>query len=135
MGHDQLFKDFLRAFLKDFLELVYPELAERLDFKTLHLLDKELFTDFPEGKMREAPRRRSRDPRRLTQPRSHSHRSSTENEIRFPREDVSLFCDALAEALGPDCTDRDLLARRSRRCRLSPVHDAIVWGGAGAVPI
>ncbi len=54
MGHDQLFKDFLRAFLKDFLELVYPELAERLDFGTLHLLDKELFTDFPEGKMREA---------------------------------------------------------------------------------
>ena len=54
MGHDQLFKDFLRAFLQDFLELVYPELAERLDFKTLHLLDKELFTDFPEGKMREA---------------------------------------------------------------------------------
>jgi len=54
MGHDQLFKDFLRAFLQDFLELLYPELAERLDFKTLQLLDKELFTDFPEGTMREA---------------------------------------------------------------------------------
>jgi predicted transposase/invertase (TIGR01784 family) len=54
MGHDQLFKDFLRAFLQEFLELVYPELAERLDFKTLHLLDKELFTDFPEGTTREA---------------------------------------------------------------------------------
>jgi len=54
MGHDQLFKDFLRAFLQECLELVYPELAERLDFKTLRLLDKELFTDFPEGTTREA---------------------------------------------------------------------------------
>ena len=54
MGHDQLFKDFLRAFFQDFLELVYPELAKRTDFSTLHLLDKELFTDFPEGTMREA---------------------------------------------------------------------------------
>ncbi len=54
MGHDQLFKDFLRAFLQECLELVYPELAERLDLKTLRLLDKELFTDFPEGTTREA---------------------------------------------------------------------------------
>ena len=41
MGHDPLFKAILEAFLKDFLELFFPEVAERLDFKTLRPLDKE----------------------------------------------------------------------------------------------
>ena len=54
MGHDQLFKDFLRAFFREFLELFCPEAASRLDFGTLRFLDKELFTDFPEGSLREA---------------------------------------------------------------------------------
>ena len=54
MGHDQLFKRFFSEFLQDFLELFYPEVAARLDFTTLELLDKELFTDFPEGSVREA---------------------------------------------------------------------------------
>ena len=54
MGHDQLFKEFLREFFQDFLELFYPDEAARLDFGTLRFLDKELFTDFPEGSLREA---------------------------------------------------------------------------------
>jgi hypothetical protein len=54
MAHDQLFKEFLREFFQDFLELFYPDAASRLDFRTLKFLDKELFTDFPEGSMREA---------------------------------------------------------------------------------
>ena len=54
MGHDQLFKDFLRAFFREFLELFCPEAASRLDFGTLRFLDKELFTNFPEGSLREA---------------------------------------------------------------------------------
>jgi predicted transposase/invertase (TIGR01784 family) len=54
MGHDQLFKDFLRAFFREFLELFCPEAASSLDFGTLRFLDKELFTDFPEGSPREA---------------------------------------------------------------------------------
>jgi len=54
MGHDQLFKDFLRAFLREFLELFFPDAAARLNFKTAHFLDKELFTDVPEGSVREA---------------------------------------------------------------------------------
>jgi len=54
MGHDQLFKEFLRAFLPDFLELFWPDAAVRLNFGTLRFLDKELFTDFPEGSQREA---------------------------------------------------------------------------------
>ena len=53
MGHDQLFKAILEAFLKDFLELFFPEVAERLDFKTLRPLDKEVFTGFPEGSRRQ----------------------------------------------------------------------------------
>ena len=31
-----------------------PDVAARLDFTTLEFLDKELFTDFPEGSVREA---------------------------------------------------------------------------------
>ena len=54
MGHDQRFKEFLQLFLQDFLKLFYPEVEERLDFETLELIDKELFTDFPEGNPREA---------------------------------------------------------------------------------
>ena len=54
MGHDQFFKDFFRAFFRDFLELFYPEISARLDFGTLRFLEKELFTDFPEGSLREA---------------------------------------------------------------------------------
>ena len=54
MGHDQRFKEFLQLFLRDFLKLFYPEVEERLDFETLELIDKELFTDFPEGNPREA---------------------------------------------------------------------------------
>ena len=49
MGHDQLFKDFLRTFFRDFLELFYPDTAERLNFRRLQFLDKEFFTDFPVG--------------------------------------------------------------------------------------
>ncbi len=54
MGHDQFFKDFFRAFFRDFLELFYPEISARLDFGTLRFLEQELFTDFPEGSLREA---------------------------------------------------------------------------------
>ena len=54
MSHDQLFKDLLRSFLRDFLELFFPDDARRLDFQTLSFLDKEVFTSFPEGSMRTA---------------------------------------------------------------------------------
>ena len=54
MGHDQFFKDFFRTFFRDFLDLFYPDIAARLDFGSLRFLEKELFTDFPEGSLREA---------------------------------------------------------------------------------
>jgi len=53
MGHDQLFKKLLESFLKDFLELFFPDVDERLDFGTVQFLDKELPMDFPRGTTRE----------------------------------------------------------------------------------
>jgi hypothetical protein len=53
MGHDQLFKDILRSFFQEFLELFYSEVEARLDFETLRFLDKEVFTSLPEGSSRE----------------------------------------------------------------------------------
>ncbi len=54
MGQDQLFKTILKELLQDFLELFYPEAAARFDFETLSFIDKEVFANVPEGKVREA---------------------------------------------------------------------------------
>jgi hypothetical protein len=54
MRHDQLFKTVIGKLLREFLELFYPDVAARLNFETLRLLDKELFADVPEGPKREA---------------------------------------------------------------------------------
>jgi hypothetical protein len=51
---DQIFKVFLQEFLPRFLELFLPNQAALLDFDTITYLDKELFTDFPQGETREA---------------------------------------------------------------------------------
>lgn len=53
MPHDQLFKETLRAFFREFLELFFPEIAARLDYQNVTFLDKEVFTDLPEGSRRE----------------------------------------------------------------------------------
>ncbi len=52
MSHDQTFKDLLRAFFEEFLTLFYPDFANRLDFSQVKFLDKEAFTNIPEGKQR-----------------------------------------------------------------------------------
>ena len=54
MGHDQRFKEFLHAFLRDFLKLFLPDVERRLDFQSLEFLDTGVFTDRPEGMPREA---------------------------------------------------------------------------------
>jgi hypothetical protein len=54
MPHDQLIKDLLRTFFREFVELFYPDVAARLDFGRVTFLDKETFTDLPEGSRREA---------------------------------------------------------------------------------
>ena len=47
-------KEILRAFFADFLSLVLPGVARRLNLGKQDFLDKELFTDWPYGKRREA---------------------------------------------------------------------------------
>ncbi len=53
MPFDQLFKELLQAFFREFLELFYSDIALRLNFDRVTFLDKELFTDLPEGSQRE----------------------------------------------------------------------------------
>ena len=53
MAHDQLFKELLRAFFREFVELFFPDVAEHLDFARVTFLDREMFTDLPEGSVRE----------------------------------------------------------------------------------
>src|SRR5579862_3079888 len=50
--HDQLFKDLLQAFFREFMELFFPEVAARLDFSEVTFLMQEVFTDIPEGERR-----------------------------------------------------------------------------------
>ena len=54
MPQDQLFKHLLQTFFREFMELFYPTVADRLNFDTVSFLDKELFTDLPDGARREA---------------------------------------------------------------------------------
>lgn len=51
---DRTFKELLKAFFPEFLQLFCPDIAEALDFSTLRFLDKEVFTDIPMGDLREA---------------------------------------------------------------------------------
>ena len=54
MGHDQRFKEFLHAFLGDFLKLFFPRVEKRLDFQSTEFLDTEVFTELHDGRRREA---------------------------------------------------------------------------------
>ncbi len=47
--HDQLFKTVLREFLAEFLLLFFPAQAARFDLSAVKWLDKEVFTDPPDG--------------------------------------------------------------------------------------
>lgn len=52
--HDQLFKEVLQTFLRDFMALFFPQWAASVDWDSVTFLDKELFTDLGEGRVREA---------------------------------------------------------------------------------
>lgn len=52
-SHDQLAKDLFQSFFGDFLHLVAPEAAARLSIEHAVFLDKQAFTDWPEGDRRE----------------------------------------------------------------------------------
>ena len=47
MSHDQRFKEFLREFFQEFLELFYPDVEARLRFHDIEFPETELFIDFP----------------------------------------------------------------------------------------
>ena len=53
MEHDQVWKELLWTNFREFIELFYPDVAERLDLTNISLRDKELFTDFTTGNRRE----------------------------------------------------------------------------------
>src|SRR5438132_7716207 len=50
--HDQRLKVLLRELFAEFLQLFFPEWADRFDFTGLEWLDKEVFTDPPQGERR-----------------------------------------------------------------------------------
>jgi hypothetical protein len=54
MSHDQLFKDLLQAFFREFMELFFSNVATRLDFAQVTFSTTEVFTDIPEGEQRNA---------------------------------------------------------------------------------
>jgi Putative transposase, YhgA-like len=54
LGHDQLFKQLLRAFFAEFMHLFDPQTAARLDLDTVSFRDAEAFTDIPQGERRTA---------------------------------------------------------------------------------
>lgn len=54
MPHDQVWKQLLWLFFRDFMALFFERAAGELDFGRMELLDKEQFTDLPEGRRREA---------------------------------------------------------------------------------
>lgn len=49
MGHDQLFKELLQAFLPEFVALFLPSEAAQTDWWSVEVLDKELFTERLQG--------------------------------------------------------------------------------------
>lgn len=53
MSTDQLIKELIKAFPSELLELFLPHIAERIDFRRIEFIDKEVFTDVQEGHRRE----------------------------------------------------------------------------------
>src|ERR1017187_4209799 len=52
--HDRLFKELLKTFFIEFLELFFPNVAAYVDPQSIEFLDKEVFTDVTDGERHEA---------------------------------------------------------------------------------
>jgi len=50
--HDQRFKVLPQEFFAEFFQLFFPDWARRFDFARVTWLDKEVFTDPPQGERR-----------------------------------------------------------------------------------
>lgn len=53
MDHDRLFKQLLRTFFGEFLDLLLPDVAAYVEPESFQFLDKELFTDLSSGERHE----------------------------------------------------------------------------------
>jgi hypothetical protein len=53
-SHDQMFKELIREFFLDFIELFFPELAQSIDPKSIVFVDKQLFVSTPTGESYDA---------------------------------------------------------------------------------
>jgi hypothetical protein len=49
IDHDQNFKNLISTFFIEFLELFLPELAQKIDPKSIKFLKQQYFTDLIEG--------------------------------------------------------------------------------------
>jgi len=52
IDHDQIFKNLIRSFFQEFMELFLPEVAELFDFGKVEFLEQELYTDVPRGRLK-----------------------------------------------------------------------------------
>ena len=53
IDHDQIFKNLLKNFFREFMELFFRDEAEAIDFRRISFLDKEYFTDTSGGKRKQ----------------------------------------------------------------------------------
>ncbi|MGH9839760.1 MAG: Rpn family recombination-promoting nuclease/putative transposase [Blastocatellia bacterium] len=54
IDHDRIFKELIKTFFVEFLELFFPEVHADLDVRSIEFLDKQVFTDVTEGEKHEA---------------------------------------------------------------------------------
>jgi len=52
IDHDQLFKQLINHFFKDFLKAFFPQVHDHIDFSAIKPLSEEVYTDLLEGKNR-----------------------------------------------------------------------------------
>src|SRR5262245_41414957 len=53
-NHDQMFKELLKTYFTEFLELFFLEMRTYLDARSVEFLDKQYYTDIVTGERREA---------------------------------------------------------------------------------
>jgi predicted transposase/invertase (TIGR01784 family) len=52
IDHDRLFKELIRVFFREFVELFFPDAHAAIDYSEVHFLDQEVFTDVTTGEKR-----------------------------------------------------------------------------------
>lgn len=52
IGHDQLYKELIQTFLREFLEAFFPDVHDHLDFHSIKPISEEVYTDVLKGETR-----------------------------------------------------------------------------------